>query len=100
MVFFEQQLDDVLVFELPTFLDVEAFADSFGGRWPTWSYVDHELRLFAIDLTTRVSDLPVLLREVGELVAELGLAAVDFRLDGRAYLVLASHARQPVATTG
>jgi len=87
--------DDVVVFELPTSDDVEAFCAHFRSRWPGWSYEDADLWLFTIDLLAPADDLPVLLREAQELVAELGLPTIQFHLDGRVYDLDALPAEQP-----
>jgi hypothetical protein len=77
--------EDVVVFELLTFEDVEAFCGRFRSRWPGWSYADADIWLFSIDLLAPTDDLPVLLHEARELVGELGLPSIRFHLDGRAY---------------
>jgi hypothetical protein len=78
-------LDDVLIFELPAFEDVEAFCEHFRSRWPGWVHADAGVWLFAADLGGLDDGLPVLLREAQRLVSELGLAAIRFYLDGCAF---------------
>ena len=34
---FDFELDDIVMFELPTFPDMEAFCDRFRPRWQGWS---------------------------------------------------------------
>ena len=82
---FELQLSDVVLFELPTFEDTQAFRIRFRPRWPGWSIADGELWLFAVDLIDSGDDLPQLLHEAQELLAERGLPAARFVLDGRVY---------------
>ena len=81
----ELQLCDVVLFELPTFEDSQAFRIRLRERWPGWSLADGELWLFAADLCDRGDELPELLRECQDLLAERGLPPVRFVLDGRVY---------------
>ncbi len=86
-------LDDVVIFELPAFEDVEAFCERFRSRWPGWSHADANLWLFTVELLSPTNDLPVLFREAQQLIRELGLSTVRFYLDGRVYALEAvSHA--------
>jgi hypothetical protein len=80
----DRELDDVVLFELPTPEDVEAFCDRIRPRWEGWSDADEDVWLCTARLE-KTGDLAPLLREVQELIAELGLDAIDFCLDGRAY---------------
>lgn len=79
------QLSDVVVFELPTFEDAQAFRVRLRSRWPGWSHHDEQGWLFAAELGTDPDALPLLLREAQELVAELDLPAICFVLDNRIY---------------
>jgi hypothetical protein len=83
------ELDDVVIFELPTFEDVEAFCDRFRPRWDGWSHVDEQVWLFSVQLQPD-ADVAGLLRDAQVLVAELGLAAIRFCLDGRIYALEAA----------
>jgi hypothetical protein len=89
----ELALDDIVIFELPTFEDVEAFAERFRPRWDGWSLTEEPLCAFTVRLDAQ-SDVAALLRQAQELVAELGLPAIRFSLDGRAYRL---EAARPVA---
>ena len=88
----ESQLDNLVIFELPAFEDVEAFCDRFRPRWSGWSLAEADLWLFTVDLSRSADDLSELLRAAQQLVGELGLAAVRFYLDGRAYVLEAQAA--------
>ena len=79
-------LDDVVLFELPNPEDVEAFRQRIRPRWEGWSDADGELWLFTAQLE-KSRDLAPLLREAQELVAELGIGAIRFCLDGRIYVL-------------
>jgi len=78
-------LDDYVLFELPTFEDVEAFEDRLRPRWPGWSVADDDIWLVAADISGASDVLPRLFREAQELLAELGLPDMRFFLDGRVY---------------
>jgi hypothetical protein len=82
----EARFDNLVIFELPAFEDVEAFCDRLRPRWSGWSLAEADLWLFTVELHES-DDLSALLRGAEELVGELGLAAVRFYLDGRAYVL-------------
>ena len=84
------ELDDVVIFELPTAEAVESFRNRFRPTWDGWSDADEKVWLFTARLDPK-ADLAALLREAQELVTELGLAPVRFFLDGRLYMLEASH---------
>jgi hypothetical protein len=84
---FEVQISDVVLFELPTFEAAQAFRVRLRSRWPGWSHDDDQVWLFAAELGAEVDDLALLLREAQELLAELGVPAVVFVLDGRSYIL-------------
>ena len=90
------ELDDVVLFELPTHEHVEAFCDRIRPRWDGWSDRDEQAWLFAA-LLNDGNDLAPLLRQAQELVAELGLAAIRFGLDGRLYVLEAARSRDLAA---
>jgi hypothetical protein len=87
------ELDDVVMFELPSFEDAEAFRDRFRPRWDGWSDADDQVWLFAARLGEE-ADLATLLRQAQELVSDLGLTAVRFCLDGRVYMLEAARPRR------
>jgi hypothetical protein len=78
-------LDDYVLFELPTMEDVEAFEDRLRPRWPGWSVADDDIWLVAADVTGEPDELPQLFREAQQLLDELGLPDMRFFLDGRVY---------------
>jgi hypothetical protein len=80
------QLDDVVVFELPTHEHADAFCDRIRPRWEGWSDAEGDIWLFTAQLQTSL-DLGPLLRETEQLAAELGLETIRFFLDGRVYLL-------------
>jgi len=88
----DRQLDDVVLFELPTREVVQAFHDRLRPRWDGWSDADDDVWLITAQLEG-AGDLAVLLRQAEELVVELGLAAIYYCLDGRAYVLEAAPSR-------
>jgi hypothetical protein len=86
------ELDDIVIFELPTFEDVEAFCDRFRPRWDGWSHADEQVWLVTADLGEGAGDLASLLRE-----AQLGLPAIRYCLDGRVYVLEAARRHDPEA---
>lgn len=82
---FELEFSDVVLFELPSFEEAEAFRARFRPRRPGWTHDDEQVWLFAVDLSETPDDLAVLLREAQDLLAEHGAPAVCFLLDGRLY---------------
>ncbi len=79
------RLSDVVVFELPSFADAQAFRVRLRSRWPGWSHHDEQGWLFAAELGTGADGLSLLLREAQELLAELDLPAICF--DSRTYVL-------------
>jgi hypothetical protein len=79
------QLDDVVLFELPSAEDATAFRLRLRSRWPGWSAEDEDVWLFAAELGDAPENLPRLLREAQGLLGERGLAPIRFVLDGRIY---------------
>lgn len=78
------ELDDVVIFELPTAEAVAAFRDRFRPRWKGWSDADEQVWLFTARLPAE-ADIAGLLREAQEVLEELGLTTIRFYLDGRDY---------------
>jgi hypothetical protein len=87
----DRELDDVVLFELPTHEDVEAFRDRLRPRWDGWSDADEDVWLFTARFE-QAGDLAVMLRLAEALVAELGLPAIYYCLDGRVYALEAAPA--------
>jgi len=80
------ELDDVVIFELPSPRHVEAFEDRLRPRWEGWSQRDEPAWLVTAQLNDP-AELPALFHDVHELMAELGLATIAFCLDGRVYVL-------------
>ena len=95
------QLDDIVMFELPTLACNAAFSLRLRSRWPGWSAHDDAGWLFSAELLEDGEGLAVLLREAQDLLEELGLPAIRFCLDGVVYPLEAQRTRTPatVAST-
>jgi hypothetical protein len=83
----ELQLSDVVLFELPTFEDAQAFRTRFRPRWHGWSLADDDIWLFAAELGADSNGLALLLREAQELITERKLPPVRFVVDNRVYVL-------------
>jgi hypothetical protein len=81
------QLDDVVLFELPTVECSAAFTVQLRPRWPGWATHDPGGWLFAAELQGDECELARLLREAQDLLEELGVPAIRFYLDGRVYVL-------------
>jgi len=81
------QLDDVVLFEVPTLADCDAFSARLRSRWPGWSEADEGVWLFTAELRGGDGELAELLRAVEALLVELGLTTIRFCVDGRIYLL-------------
>jgi hypothetical protein len=93
------QLDDIVMFELPTLACNAAFSLRLRSRFPGWSAHDDAGWLFAAELLEDGEDMAVLLREAQDLLEELGLPAIRFCLDGVVYTLEAQGTRAEDALT-
>jgi hypothetical protein len=89
----DRELDDMVLFELPTLACNAAFSLRFRSRWPGWSAHDDVGWLFAAELVEDEDGLDVLLREAQELLEELDLPEIRFCVDGRVYTLEAQRTR-------
>jgi hypothetical protein len=96
----DRELDDMVLFELPSLACNAAFSLRFRSRWPGWSAHDEAGWLFAAELIEDEDGLDVLLREAQELLEELELAEIRFCVDGRVYALEPQRTRvgEPVAS--
>ena len=91
------ELDDAVIFELPTLEAVEAFCNRLRPRFDGWSDDDELMWLFTARLDAE-ADVAGLLREAQEILGKLGVAEIRFFLDGRVYLLEARQALVPETT--
>lgn len=89
-------LSDTIRFELPEYVDIDAFCERIRGRWPGSVRCDDEVWRVSARLRRSKNDLAQLLREVEAYVADSGLQAIRYHVDGRAY-VLEAEARETAA---
>jgi len=94
----ELQLSDVVLFELPTFEDAQAFRTRLRPQWHGWSLADDDIWLFAAELGAEPDGLALLLREAQNLIAERELPPVRFVVDNRVYVL--EQAEPVYETTG
>ncbi|HEX4323172.1 MAG TPA: hypothetical protein VHZ77_00920 [Gaiellaceae bacterium] len=94
------QLDEVVMFELPTLACNAAFSLRLRSRWPGWSAHDDAGWLFAAELLEDGEGMAVLLREAQDLLEELGLPSIRFCLDGGVYTLEAQRTEAGAALAG
>ena len=85
-----QRLSNVVRFELPSYADVDDLAARIRPRWTGSTKREGDVWLVTARVRANANDLARLLREVEIYVAEAGLLAIRFRLDGRFYLMEAA----------
>lgn len=81
------ELDDLVVFELPVYADVDTLSERLRPRWRGWTRRDDDVWLVAAELQPDPADLATLLREVEAFVGDVGLLAIRFCLDGRFHVM-------------
>jgi hypothetical protein len=81
------ELNDLVFFELPTCADTASFYARIRPRWQGWTTGDDDVWLVAAEVAVDDTDLALLLREVEAYVAETGLHAIRYWLDGRAHIM-------------
>jgi hypothetical protein len=81
------ELDDLVLFELPVYADVDALSSRVRPRWRGWTRREDDLWLVAAEVDEDPADLATLLREVEAFVADEGLLAIRFCLDGRFHVM-------------
>ena len=85
-------LSNVVRFELPLCVGGDDLSSRLRSRWPGTKKRADSAWLVTARLRKAENDLAVLLREVESYVADAGLHAIRYQLDGRSY-VLAAQAR-------
>jgi hypothetical protein len=81
----EPELSEVVLFELPAFVNVARFCAGLRPRWRGWSRRDEDVWLVATELGAEDGELALLLRRAQALVREFGLSAIQFCVDDRVY---------------
>lgn len=82
-----QQLSNVVRFEIPNYVDVDGLCEQIRPRWA--GSEKHTGGVWVVSARFRKTrgDLAVLLRTVETYVAEAGLQAIRYHLDGRFYIL-------------
>lgn len=80
-------MSNTIRFELPTYVDVDRFCERIRARWPGSTRTEGDVWLVSARLRGNSNDLALLLREVEAYVAESGLQAMRYHVDGRAYVL-------------
>ena len=80
-------MSNTVRFELPTYVDVDGFCVRIRARWPGSTKSEDDVWLVSARLRANKNDLALLLREVEAYVAESGLQAIRYHVDGRAYVL-------------
>jgi hypothetical protein len=80
-------MSDTIRFELPEYVELDGFCDRIRARWPGSTRREDDIWLVSARLRGNKNDLALLLREVEGYVAETGLQAIRYHVDGRAYIL-------------
>jgi hypothetical protein len=81
------ELDDLVLFELPVYADVDELSERIRPRWRGWTRREDDLWLVVAEVDEDPDDLALLLREVEAFVGAEGLHAIRFCLDGRFHVM-------------
>lgn len=81
------ELNETLVFELPSRARGESLCERLRPRWHCDAYDCADIVLVAVELRSNEDDLAVLLRAVKLWASDSAIALVRFHLDGRSYLL-------------
>ena len=84
------RFSNVVLFELPAYADVDEFEARIRPRWTGATRREGDVWLVTARARANTNDLAQLLREVETYVAEAGLLAIRYRLDGRFYIMEAT----------
>jgi hypothetical protein len=84
---FDASLNEVVCFDIPGFDRAIDLCEVVGSKWLAWVQKSEGIRRVAVLIQPVEGDLAALLRMVEGWVAEHGLVAIRFELDGRAYVL-------------
>ena len=93
------ETSEMIFFEIPAYADVEQFCARIRPRWPGWKMLDVDVWLVGASVKVDDSDLAVLLRAVGDAIAELDLVAIRYCVDGRFYVMGEPRVEDPTEAT-
>jgi hypothetical protein len=83
----DHQLSGEVLFEIPTCANVELLNNRLRPRWAGWALLEGDVWHVAAHLADDGTDVAALLREVEAYVAESGLQAIRYRVDGRFHIM-------------
>jgi hypothetical protein len=83
----DTELNELVFFEIPGFDLAARLCDLVGSEWLAWVQSGEGIRRVAVMIQPEEGDLAVLLRLVERWVAEQGIVAIRFVLDGRMYVL-------------
>jgi len=81
------ELNETLVFELPSSARAQDLCERLRPRWHCDSYECADVVLVAAELRPRADDLGLLLRAVKLWAGDAAMALIRFHLDGRSYIL-------------
>jgi hypothetical protein len=81
------ELNETLIFELPSRIQADALCERLRPRWHCDAYDCDEIVLVAAELRPHADDLGVLLRAAKLWAADSALPLMRFHLDGRSYVL-------------
>ena len=84
---YDSLLDETVLFEMPELEPAMALCARLAKHRLAWVQSREGLRLVTVQLLSEPGDLATLLRSVEEWVAERGLVAIRYEVDGRAYVL-------------
>lgn len=87
----DDSLNELIFFEIPGYDRAARLCEVIGADRLAWVQNGDEIRRVAALIQTDAGDLAVLLRVVERWVAEEGLGAIRFELDGRTYVLESGH---------
>jgi hypothetical protein len=90
------EMSNIVRFELPAYANADAFCARIRSRWAGTRRLDGDVWCISARVRKTKSDLALLLREVEAYVADAGLQAIRYELDGRWYIM--DEPRQAVAS--
>ena len=83
----DTELNELVCFEIPGFELAAQLCERVGSERLAWVQSGDGIRRVAVLIQTQEGDLAAILRAVEQWVAEHGLVAIRFELDGRLYVL-------------
>lgn len=83
----DTELNEVVVFEIPGLDRATRLYERLGSKWLAWVESGDGIRRVSVLIEPKEGDLAALLRVAERWVAEVGLGAIRFEVDGRTYVL-------------